>query len=91
MAKRMFDKEFMQDILYGASEAEIISDTIYDQRRWSTMHELIFKFEDKFYQAYYSKGSTENQDESPWEYEDMVACEEVKPVQKMVTVYEVME
>ena len=51
-----------------------ISDTIIDQGRWSTDHELIVQFPeqvgtDEAWRFYYSHGSTECQDECPWEHD----------------------
>lgn len=70
-----FKKEFLRDELdlpYNAIENHVI-----DNSRWSIQHEIIFEHEGKFYQAYYSVGATECQDERPWEYEDEVECTEV--------------
>jgi len=53
-------------------------DDIIDTSRWSTHHKIIFEHEGKFYQTEYSRGSTEQQDERPWEYEEEVDCDEVE-------------
>ena len=85
-----FEKQWLQDLVWEEhEEAEIIKNEIVDTSRWSVHHTLIFMFEDKYYRTYYSVGATENQDESPFEYEpDMIECEEVVPVEKTVIVYE---
>lgn len=78
----IFKKEFLineLDLPYNA-----IEDKIVDNSRWSIHHEIIFEHEGKFYQAYYSVGATESQDEGPWEYDDEVDCTEV--VQQEITV-----
>lgn len=76
----------------GYDGVEIIEDTIVSVSRWSIHHEIIFKWIDgKFYQASYSRGATEMQDESPWEYEDEVTCTEVHRVPKVVEVWEPVE
>jgi hypothetical protein len=72
---------------YDAEEGVIISDEIIDTSRWSVIHYIIFKFEDKFYGTSYSVGATEQQDEYPWEFEDPIHCEELVPIQKTITVY----
>jgi hypothetical protein len=54
-----------------------VEDKVIDNSRWSIDHELVFKYNDKFYQTYYSVGATECQDEHPWEYDDEVNCTEV--------------
>ena len=92
MSGRAFSKEFMIDVLYEDSEeAEIISDTIDDTSRWSEHHTLIFKIGDDYFRAYYSRGLTEMQDESPWEYDKMVEVKLVKPVEVTVIQYEEAE
>lgn len=53
-------------------------DEITDTSRWSIHHKIVFEHDGKFYQAYYSEGATEQQCESPWEYEDEVDCDEVE-------------
>lgn len=85
-----FSKEFLQGILWGDTEnVEVMQDEISGQRRWSTDHEMVFKFDGKYYETYYSRGSTECQDEVPYEYdEDMIECPEVFPVEKTIIVYE---
>lgn len=51
---------------------------IIDTTRWSGIYELIFEYEGKYWRTHFSTGLTEMQDESPWEYEDEVECEEVE-------------
>lgn len=77
-----FGKDFLVDELDLPDSA--IEDNIYDTRRWSEDHEIVFKYDGKYYQACYSCGATEMQDESPWEYEDEIDCTEV--VQKEILV-----
>lgn len=80
---KVFDKSYLVNELDLPWSAE--EDRVIDTRRWSTDHEIVFKDNDgKFYQTCYSIGSTEIQDEKPWEYEDQVKCVEV--VRKPVTV-----
>ncbi len=86
MAKTKFSKETLQDLVghrvgyEHPSGCKLISDEVYDTTRWSTLSELIFQSGEKFFQVCYSKGSTEMQDESPFEYEpDEVECNEVIP------------
>lgn len=79
-------KQKALDILDGEI-GEIISDEVVDTRRWSVIHKIVIKLEDKFYQTHYSVGATENQDEEPWEYVDEVTFLEVIPVETIVTKY----
>lgn len=75
MSKRTFTKQFMLDTL--DDQSDIVRDELWDIRRWTVTHELIFKHEGKLYRTYYSRGSTEYQDEMPWEYVTEVECDEV--------------
>jgi len=79
-----FSKEFLRDM-----EGETITDEVTDTSRWSIHHERVFKHEGKFYVTYYSRGATECQEESPYQYEndDEIECPEVEPVEKVTTVY----
>ena len=67
--------------------ATVIENTITDQDRWTTSHDLIFRLPDMpdnlAYSTWYREGSTEQQDESPWEYED-AECVLVRKVHKVV-------
>lgn len=55
-----------------------IVNRIVNTTRWSIIHEIVFEDNGKFYMTTYSKGATECQDESPWEYDDEVKCTEVE-------------
>jgi hypothetical protein len=61
------------DLPYAA-----ILDEIEDTSRWSVHHRIIFAYQGRFYETYYSVGATEMQDERPWEYDDEVECVEVE-------------
>lgn len=89
---RTFPKEFMVEALYGDNPDTVtMINDIEWQDRWSTYYTFVFQYEGKYYQTSYGKGSTEIQDERPWEYEDEVECVEVKPVPKTITVYEIIK
>ncbi len=79
-------KEIMTGIL--ENRKDIVQNNIVDNSRWSIIHEIIFKYNDKHYQAYYSVGATECQDESPWEGMDEVDVFEVTQVAKTVLSWE---
>ena len=88
--KVQFPKELMLSILLEDREEddyEVIKNEISDTSRWSNIYDLIFKFQGKLYSSYYSVGATEQQDESPWEYDDQVECWEVEEYQKTITDY----
>ena len=81
----LFTKEHLLDLL----DEDPIQEKIVDQRRWTTVYKRVFKYEDKFYVTTYESGSTEQQDTQPYEYDpDEIECDEVKPVEKTVIVYE---
>lgn len=75
----------VEDILNTYEE---IKDTIYEQSRWTTYYERIFKVENKFYSWCRGEGSTENQ-ENDYSYNEEVECIEVEPYE--VTVIEFRE
>lgn len=66
-----------------------IEDTILDTSRWAIRHKIIIqrKSDGKYFMDHYRVGATEQQDESPWEY-DKPNFEEVFPTTKTITVYE---
>jgi hypothetical protein len=83
----LFEKEWLIESLYDDTNA--VLEDIIDQSRWSTIFRRVFKYEGKFYETTFSRGSTECQDERPYEFEgDMIECKEVFPVEKTVIVYE---
>lgn len=84
-----FPKEFMQDVVWGYSDedVEVVLDALIGSSRWSLNYKLVFKYKGKYYQTYYSKGATEQQDEKPFEYDKEVDCLEVEPVKITVTDY----
>lgn len=91
---REFTRKELKDrgLPYWCDDGKIISNTVIDQRRWVTEYELIWRFNDQpegqAYQAYYSKGSTECQEERPWEYEETVKATVVHQVERVVEVWE---
>ena len=79
-----FTKEFLREM-----EGDTVSDIIVQHSRWSVFHERIFHHEGRFFKTHYSIGATESQDESPYEYSDAeIECQEVRPMEKTITVYE---
>lgn len=76
MLKKVFNRDYLRnehDLPWSA-----LFDEMVDQGRWTTTHRCIFENDGKFFEAYYSVGSTESCEESPWEYEDEVECTEVE-------------
>jgi hypothetical protein len=62
-----------EDLPYNAIEDKLIGTT-----RWAIQHRIVFELDGKHWEALYSVGATERQDEGPWEYEDEIQCVEVE-------------
>lgn len=88
--KTNFSKQFLLDTLYAdEGGGRLISNELIDHSRWSVIHSIVFEAAGKFYQTTYDRGATEQQEQSPWEYEgNEIACIEVFPVLRTITVYE---
>ena len=71
-----FKAEFLRNELDLPDDA--VNDRIIDNGRWNITHEIVFEYESKYYKTSYTVGSTEMQDELPWQYEDEVECKEVE-------------
>lgn len=74
---KVFSKDYLMDEL-DLPYDNIIVDRIVNTTRWSIIHEIVFEDNGKFYMTTYSEGSTEIQDERPWEYDDEIECTEVE-------------
>lgn len=87
---KLTSKEAKNIVYDDDSNFEQISEEIIDQRRWVTSYRKIMKHisDGKFFCFEYDNGSTEYQDERPYEYCNEVEIEEVFPVEKTVTAYE---
>ncbi len=82
-----FTKEFLIEELDNYETT--VSDVVTGKSRWSDCHRRVFKHEGKFYQTFYRVGSTEMQDERPYEYDKAeIDCDEVFPIEKVTVVYE---
>ena len=90
------DKELLVSIVWGGQplDYEVVQNEIVEHTRWSVVHECIIKHKPsgKYYDASYSEGATEMQDESPFEYDDVdengcLELDEVEPYEVTVTKY----
>ena len=66
-----FKKEDLQDMAYHEDgPLKKITEEFISRSRWSVIYEVIFKdtTTGKHYKSFYSRGATEMQDESPYEY-----------------------
>lgn len=68
---------------------QVLRNDIYDQFRWTTEYDLVFKVKEtgKIYQTRYRVGSTECQEDRPWDYKDEVTLTEVEPFEKTIIDY----
>lgn len=86
-----FNKLFMQclaDEDINPEEGEVVVNEVIETTRWSIIYYIVFKVDGKYFSSSYSRGATEMQDESPYEYEgDEIECDEVFPVERIVTEY----
>jgi len=74
-----------RSILYGDEDGwKEVERKHIESTRWSQIYSGVFSKDGKFYKASWSEGSTECQDESPWEYEDEVEFVEVEQYDKVV-------
>lgn len=75
--KRTFPKALLEE--WGLPYENAVEDTIEDTSRWSVHHRIVFRAQDDglYYEAGYSEGATEYQDERAWEYEDYIEATQV--------------
>ena len=85
-----FEKKWLQNLIHNdVDDGEVVENKIVKTSRWSIHHEIVFKYNERFFETQYSTASTEAQDERPFDYNpDNIEWKEVFLVEKMVTVYE---
>lgn len=90
-----FNKEDLIDLLMSdeleinGKTAKVVLDEQFETTRWSSHHELVFSYDDTFYTTSYSRGLTEHQDETPFQYDDNeIECFEVAPVEVVKIEYQ---
>ena len=71
--KLILETEVARNLAYDDYDEEIyeiIQNEQVDSTRWSSVHELVIqtKVDGRFWKTTYTKGLTESQDESPFEY-----------------------
>lgn len=74
---KKFSKDYLRNELCLPYENYVYKHII-DCTRWSIITEIVFEDKGKFYKTTYSEGSTECQDERPWQDIDTVDCVEVE-------------
>jgi hypothetical protein len=89
---KSFPTDDLEEFVCGGDvpEYKLISDTIEYHGRWEINHKLTFEDtrDNTFWQVFYSLGATENQESEWFGSDDEVKCWKVKPVEKVITVYE---
>jgi hypothetical protein len=75
-----FTTEFLDDV-------KPIQESILRHGRWTVTKAKVFEYEGRFFLYVYDVGATELQD-GEFSYHQEVECREVRPVQKLTTVYE---
>lgn len=87
--KRNILPDDFEEIKYGDKFDVATEIDITYQSRWETYRSQVFKHKEtgRFVRIIWSRGSTEYQDTDNATYE----LEEVKPVEKLVTLYEVIK
>ena len=90
-----FNKEDLIDLLMSdeleinGKTAKVVLDEQFDTSRWSAHYELVFSYDGTFYTTSYSRGLTEHQDETPFQYDDNeIECFEVAPVEVVKIEYQ---
>ena len=85
-----FKKKWLQNLVHDdVNDGEIMEDEIVDTTRWSVRHNIVFNYNEKFFEIEYSRAATELQDERPFDFSpDDIECKEVFPVERMVIRYE---
>lgn len=95
MSSRKFPKELLQELAWDDAPNPYIKvdDSITNNSRWSIHHTMVFKADDGLhYRVGYSVGSTECQDERPFEYDDdEIECTQVEKVAKTIMVWQPTE
>jgi hypothetical protein len=65
-----------------------IEDNIIEVDRWSILHSMVFEYNGKIYRVAYHVGATEQQPDTPWEFDlAEVECFEVAAVEVKRTEY----
>lgn len=84
---KTFKREYLKEELNLPYNA--LQEIIIDQSRWLTSFQIVFQdpMDGKYYQTFYSAGSTESQDYIPWEDEEEIKAIEVELREVVVEQY----
>lgn len=95
--RKTFKKEELETLglPYDCDRGKVVSDTIVGRSRWSIIHKIVFQLHgqrpEAAWSTTYQHGSTEQQDEAPWQYDTEIVCTLVHEVEKTVKVWEPVE
>lgn len=93
--QKKFNKEDLIGTLWEEDNIDLrlVETKLVDTSRWSLLYRMVFEdlTDERLYMTHYSVGATEQQDESPFQYDDdEIMCTEVEEVQVTVTDYKVV-
>lgn len=86
--KLILSEKEAKAILWEETPYKIVRNELVDNTRWNLVYGLVVEKDGKFFRTEYQTGATESQDNSPFDYMDEVEFEEVFPVEKTITVYQ---
>jgi hypothetical protein len=71
----------------------LVENTFSGKSRWCDFYDVIFQENStgKFFKGDYRQGATEQQSESPWEYQEEITFAEVEPYNVTVVKFKVKE
>lgn len=85
---KTFSRDYLVNELGLPYDSDCVNeDTMIYKERWSIVHRLIFKDNEKAYRTYYEEPATEEQEMQPWEDEDEIECEEVIQMKVKTTIW----
>lgn len=95
MPTKKFAKKELQEVIWEDESENLVKvvEEIIGEGRWTLACKLVFreKATHQLYFVIFSRGKTEQQDERPLEYDpDEIEAREVRAVEKVVTVYELI-
>ena len=85
VTKRTFTRDELEEI--GVPWEGYVYNEQVDERRWSTVHECVFRSEDKLWRVTYQLPATEMQECDVWFDENPVGAVQVEPYEVTVTKY----
>ena len=96
---KKFDGEFLSELVYECDEGDsidgftVIEFEYVQSTRWSETWTMVFSHGGKYYRVEFEKPATEYQDVDTFDADcdGYVPCLEVKPIEKIITVFRAVE